>query len=133
MAKAKAKSSAGKHPEVAQFLSGLISFRDSLKLVHWSVTGLGSYEVHLSIDQAVDTINDVIDRLVETTFALTGTLELVIPETKRPKDYIKHVRDQYDHIEDVRKKLFTEDFSQSIIDEFQEALQQLLYRLKRLE
>lgn len=130
---AKAKSASGKHTEIAQFFSGLISFRDSLKLVHWSVTGLGSYEVHLSIDQALDTINDVIDRLVETTFALTGTLELVIPETKRPKDYIKHVRDQYDHIEDVRKKLFTEDFSQSIIDDFQEALQQLLYRLKRLE
>lgn len=130
---AKAKSAPGKHTEVAQFLSELISFRDSLKLVHWSVTGIGSYEVHLSIDQALDTINDVIDRLVETTFALTGTLELVIPETKRPKDYIKHVSDQYNHIEDVRKKLFTEDFSQSIVDDFQEALQQLLYRLKRLE
>lgn len=130
---AKSKSSSAKHTEIAGFLSDLISFRDSLKLVHWSITGLGSYEVHLSIDQAVDTINDVIDRLVETTFALTGTLEMSIPETKRPKDYIKHVRDQYAHIEDVRKKLFTEDFSQSIIDDFQEALQQLLFRLKRLE
>lgn len=130
---AKAKSASAKHTETAQFLNGLISFRDSLKLVHWSVTGLGSYEVHLSIDQAVETINDVIDRLVETTFALTGPLELVVPETKRPKDYIKHVHDQYSHIEDVRKKLFTEDFSQSIIDDFQEALQQLLFRLKRLE
>lgn len=133
MAKAKAASPSSKNTEIAKFFAELISFRDSLKLTHWTITGIGSYEVHLSIDQALDTMNDIIDRLVETTFAMTGALDIVIPETKRPKDYIKHVRDQYDHIEDVRKKLFSEDFSQSIIDDFQEALQQLLYRLKRLE
>jgi hypothetical protein len=31
---------------------------------------------------------DITDRLVETTFALEGALEIVIPETTRPKDYI---------------------------------------------
>lgn len=119
--------------EVAAFLGELISFRSSLKLIHWSITGRGSYEAHISLDQAIDSLVEVTDRLVETTFALKGTLEIVIPETTRPKDYIKYIDGFYKHIEDERKQLFPESFSQSIIDEAQEAIQQLLFRLKRLE
>ncbi len=119
--------------EVAAFLGALISFRNSLKLIHWSITGKGSYEAHISLDQAIDSLVDITDRLVETTFALDGTLNIVIPETTRPNDYIKHVDTFYKHVEDKRKKLFPESFSQSIIDDAQEAIQQLLFRLKRLE
>lgn len=117
----------------AVFLGELFAFRNSLKLVHWSITGKGSYEAHISLDQAIDSLVDITDRLVETTFALKGTLNIVIPETERPKDYIKHVEDFYKQVEDKRKKLFPESFSQSIIDDVQEAIQQLLFRLKRLE
>ncbi len=117
----------------AGFLGELIAFRNSLKLIHWSITGKGSYETHISLDQAIDSLVGITDRLVETTFALKGTLDLVIPETTRPKDHIHHVERFYKHIEEVRKGLFSESFSQSIIDDAQEALQQLLFRLKRLE
>lgn len=119
--------------DTAGFLGELISFRNSLKLIHWSITGIGSYEAHISLDQAIESLADITDRLVETTFALQGTLNIVLPETSRPKDYIKHIEGFYKHVEDVRKKLFPEDFSQSIIDDAQEAIQQLLFRLKRLE
>ena len=119
--------------KVAGFLGELISFRSSLKLIHWSITGRGSYEAHISLDQAIDSLVDITDRLVETTFALDGTLEIVIPETVRPKDHIKHSEGVYKHSKDHRKALFPESFSQSIIDDAQEAIQQLLFRLKRLE
>ena len=46
--------------ETAAFLGGLISFRNSLKLIHWSITGKGSYEAHLSLDEAIDTLADVL-------------------------------------------------------------------------
>ena len=127
-----AKSKENKN-EVAAFLGELISFRSSLKLIHWSVTGRGSYEVHISLDQAIDSLVEITDRLVETTFALKGTLEIVVPETMRPKDYIKHIEGFYKRVEDTREQLFPESFSQSIIDDGQEAIQQLLFRLKRLE
>jgi DNA-binding ferritin-like protein len=119
--------------EVADFLGELISFRNSLKLIHWSITGKGSYEAHISLDQAIDSLADITDRLVETTFALKGTLEIILPETARPKNNIKHIEGFYKQVEDKRKQLFPESFSQSIIDEAQEAIQQLLFRLKRLE
>jgi DNA-binding ferritin-like protein len=119
--------------EVAAFLGELISFRNSLKLIHWSITGKGSYEAHISLDQAIDSLVDITDRLVETTFSLDGTLGIVIPETVKPKDHIKHIEAFYKHVEDRRKPLFPESFSQSIIDDAQEAVQQLLFRLKRLE
>ncbi|WP_126973887.1 DUF5856 family protein [Gynurincola endophyticus] len=118
---------------VADFLGEFISFRNSLKLIHWSITGKGSYEAHISLDQAIDSLADITDRLVETTFALEGTLNIVIPETSRPKNYIEHIESVYQHIEDRREELFPESFSQSIIDDAQEAIQQLLFRLKRLE
>lgn len=117
----------------AAFLGEMISFRNSLKLVHWSITGKGSYEAHISLDQAIESLVDITDRLVETTFALSGTLDIIIPETARPKNYIKHIEDFYAHVEKVRKDLFPESFSQSIIDDAQESIQQLLFRLKRLE
>ena len=119
--------------QVATFLAEMISFRNSLKLIHWSITGKGSYEAHISLDQAIDSLTDIVDRLVETTFALEGTLDIVIHETGRPKDYIKHIESFYKQVEDKRKQLFAESFSQSIIDDAQEAIQQLLFRLKRLE
>lgn len=120
--------------EIAAFLGELISFRNSLKLIHWSIVGKGSYEAHISLDQAIDSLAEITDRLVETSFALEGTLEIVIPETARPKEhYIKHIEAFYKYVENKRKPLFPESFSQSIIDEAQEAIQQLLFRLKRLE
>ncbi len=119
--------------EVTAFLGEMISFRNSLKLIHWSITGKGSYEAHISLDQAIESLVDITDRLVETTFALDGTLNIVIPETARPKDHIKHVEGFYKSVEAKRKQLFPESFSQSIIDDAQEAIQQLLFRLKRLE
>ncbi|HRQ87305.1 MAG TPA: DUF5856 family protein [Bacteroidia bacterium] len=119
--------------EQAAFLGELISFRNSLKLIHWSITGKGSYETHISLDQAIDSLVEITDRLVETSFALSGTLDIVLPETRRPKEHVKHIEDFYKHVEDVREKLFPESFSQSIIDDVQEAIQQLLFRLKRLE
>jgi DNA-binding ferritin-like protein len=122
-----------KKGDVAVFLGELISFRNSLKLIHWSITGKGSYEAHISLDQAIDSLVEITDRLTETTFALDGTLDIVIPKTERPKDYKKHIEDFYAHVEDVRKPLFPESFSQSIIDDAQETIQQLLFRLKRLE
>jgi len=118
---------------VGDFLGKLISFRNSLKLIHWSITGRGSYEAHISLDQAIDSLIDITDRLVETTFALKGTVEIVIPQTTKPKDHIKYIEDYYKEVESQRESLFPETFSQSIIDDIQEAIQQLLFRLKRLE
>jgi DNA-binding ferritin-like protein len=118
-------------PKAAAFLGSLIAFRQSLKLTHWSITGPGSYEAHLSLDQAIDTFTEVTDRLVETTYAVLGTLYITIPQTTKPANYIQHIESFYESIEKDRG-IFTESFSQSIIDDFQEGIKQLLYRLKRL-
>ncbi len=118
--------------ETADFFGKIVSFRNSLKLIHWSITGRGSYEAHLSLDQAIASLRDVTDRLVETSIATLGTLDIVIPETKNPADFIKHIEEFYQYVETSRP-IFKETFAQSVIDDFQEATQQLLFRLKRLQ
>ena len=86
----------------------------------------------MALDEAVASVLDVIDRITETTYAMVGDLQITIPETKTPKDIVKHASDFYNYVEKHRD-LFPEAFSQSIIDDYQEAIQQLLYRLIRLQ
>lgn len=117
--------------EIGSFLGKIFSFNSSLKLHHWHVTGDASYARHIAIDQAIGDLLDVIDRLVETTYATNGDIDIVIPETKNPKDIIAHAEDFFKYSESQRE-LFPNAFTQAIIDDLQEAIQQMLYRLKRL-
>lgn len=121
-----------KTKQIAAFLGELVSYRDSLKLYHWHVTGEGSYAVHMALDLAIDEINDPIDELIETSYAVYGDLEIVIPETKCPSDIVKEVEKFYAKTEAARD-LFSEGFSGGIFDGLQQANQQLLYRIKRLK
>lgn len=117
--------------EISGFIGKLFSFNNSLKLYHWHVTGKGSYAQHIALDQAMDSLSGITDRIAETTYALKGDLDIVIPETATPCDIVKHASDFYKYVESNRE-LFSEAFTQSIIDDYQEAVQQLLYRLVRL-
>jgi DNA-binding ferritin-like protein len=118
--------------EIGAFLGKVFSFNSSLKLFHWHVTGVSSYAKHIALDQAIGDLLDVTDRLVETTYAMAGDVNIVIPETKCPADIVKHASDFYAEVEKARE-FFTEAFTQAIIDDYHEGIQQLLYRLKRLQ
>lgn len=122
----------GKKQSIGDFLGKLYSFNNSLKLYHWHVTGKGSYAEHIALDQALETLGEVLDRIVETSFALYGTLEITIPQTTVPSDVIEHATQFYQTVEQERE-MFDQSFSDSIIDDYQEAIQQLIYRLKRLQ
>lgn len=118
--------------EVAEYIGHIYSFNSSLKLYHWHVTGKASYAQHMALDQAIEDLLDVTDRLVETSIALLGDLNVAIPATKAPADIIKHVTDFYKYAE-AGRDLFPEAFTQAIIDDYVEAVQQLKYRLVRLQ
>ena len=118
--------------EVGDFMGKLFSFNTSLKLYHWHVTGPGSYAQHIAIDQALEDLNENLDSIVETTYALVGDISITVPETKLPTNIVKHVTDFYNYVRKERE-LFSESFSESILDNYQQAIEQLLYRLKRLQ
>ncbi len=126
------KPGLSENKEISAFIGKVASFNTSLKMYHWHVTGLGSYAIHMAIDQALETLLGVTDRLTETSYALNGALHITVPETTLPENLVKHVADFYAHIE-ASRPLFSEPFTQSILDDYQEGLQQLLYRLERLE
>ncbi len=128
----KEKKTASLNAEVGVFLGKLFSFNSSLKLHHWHITGKGSYAQHIALDQAIADLLDVTDRLVETSYAIKGDLDIVIPETSNPSDIVKHSEEFFKYTESQRE-LFAEAFTQAIIDDYQEAIQQVLYRLTRLQ
>lgn len=114
------------------FIGRLYSFNTSLKLYHWDVTGIGSYAKHMALDQALDSLYDTTDSIAECTIALHGTLGTVVPKTVVPTDLESHIEEHYDYV-DTCRDMYADIFMQSIIDDYQQALQQLLYRLKRLK
>lgn len=128
----KEKKNVSVNADIAKFVGKMFSFNNSLKLYHWHVTGKGSYAQHIALDQALEDLLDVTDRLVETSYAVKGDLDIVIPETANPADIVKHAEEFFKYTESQRE-LFAEAFTQAIIDDYQEAIQQLLYRLKRLQ
>ena len=118
--------------KIGELFGLLFSFNSSLKLHHWNITGVGSYATHMALDQAIGDLLDVTDTLVETSIAIYGNLDIIIPETKDPGDIISYCEKMYHHV-DSQRTLFEGIFFQSIIDEYQTAITQLLYRLKRLQ
>lgn len=110
----------------------IFSFNSALKLYHWHVIGKGSYSQHMALDEAVNSLLKTTDSLVETTMSMHGDIEIIIPETCIPDDIIKYTKDFYLYME-TQRELFSEAFTQSIIDGYQETIQQLLYKLQRLQ
>lgn len=129
----KTKTTTGtENKAVGDFFGRLFSFNNSLKLYHWHVTGVASYAQHIALDEALADLSDVTDRIVETTYSQLGDLEISIPETPRPSNIIKHASDFFDYVGSQRE-LFAEAYTQAILDDYQEAIQQLLYKLRRLQ
>lgn len=118
--------------DYGRFFGEMYAFNNSLKLFHWHVSGPGSYAQHMALDEALTTLADAMDRIVETTYAMKGDIEVVIPQTNTPRNIKTHCEKFFKYI-DEQREMFEEDFSTAILDDYQEAIQQLLYRLKRLQ
>ena len=129
--KTNAKQTTASVKEIGEFFGKMYAYNNSLKLYHWHVTGKGSYAEHMALDQALDDLADALDRIVETSYALYGDIKVVIPETPVPSNIVEHSEKFFEYV-DYQRELFKENFTAAILDDYQEAIQQLLYRLKRL-
>ena len=130
--KTKEQKQARTGTDYGRFFGEMYAFNNSLKLFHWHVSGPGSYAQHMALDEALTTLADAMDRIVETTYAMKGDIEVVIPQTNTPRNIETHCEKFFKYI-DEQREMFEEDFSTAILDDYQEAIQQLLYRLKRLQ
>jgi len=129
---AEKKSTSTKTDQKGDFFGKMYAFNNSLKLYHWHVSGKGSYAEHMALDQALEDLADILDRIVETSYAVYGDINAVIPQTGVPDNIVNHAQGFYQECQQARQ-FFDEDFTAAIIDDYQEAIQQLLYRLKRLQ
>lgn len=118
--------------KMGELFGKMYSYNISLKLYHWHVSGKGSYAEHMALDQAIHSLNKVLDRIVETSYSAYGPTPITLPETPTPTDIVQHSEEFFEYV-DQQRELFEKDFSTAIIDDYQEAIQQLLYRLRRLE
>lgn len=122
----------GSKSEIGKFFGKMFAFNTSLKLFHWHVTGPGSYAKHIALDQAIEALTDATDRIVETTYSMVGDIDIVVPECKVPANIIDYAANFFAEVDESRA-YFTEAYTESIIDDYHEGIQQLLYRLRRLQ
>lgn len=125
------EKSGGSKSKIAKLIGQMFALQTSLKLYHWNITGTGSYAQHIAIDEAIDSLSESMDSIAETVIADYGTLNIVVPECVKPDNITKFV-DAFYEVVDSNRSIFSEIFMQSIIDDYQQALKQLNYRLKRL-
>ena len=130
--KTKEKKETRTGSDYGRFFGEMFAFNNSLKLFHWRVSGPGSYAKHMALDEALVALGQALDRIVETTIAMQGDIEITIPQTGSPRNIESHCEKFFDYVGEQRE-MFEEDFSTAILDDYQEALQQLLYRLKRVQ
>lgn len=124
--------SSDKLNKMGELFGKMYSYNISLKLYHWHVSGKGSYAEHMALDQAIDSLAGELDRIVETSYSAYGPMMITLPETPTPTNIVQHSEEFFEYV-DQQRELFSYDFSTAIIDDYQEAIQQLLYRLRRLE
>ncbi len=124
--------SSDKLNKMGELFGRMYSYNISLKLYHWHVSGKGSYAEHMALDQAIESLAGELDRIVETSYSAYGPMMITLPETPTPTNIVQHSEEFFEYI-DQQRDLFEYDFSTAIIDDYQEAIQQLLYRLRRLE
>lgn len=117
--------------EVARFISVAFGFRVAIKLHHWNITGNASYARHIAIDEAIDTFDDIVDRLAETSVQEYGTLAFKVSETSNPTNIIDYCNN-FKRMVDKAYDIFPQSYQKSILDDMAECVSQLLYRLKRL-
>lgn len=103
--------------DYGRFFGEMYAFNNSLKLFHWHVSGPGSYAQHMALDEALTTLADAMDRIVETTYAMKGDIEVVIPQTNTPAISRRIVRSSSNtSTNSVRcsRKIFRRPFSTTI-------------------
>ena len=132
VSKPKEQKEQDENMEYGVFFGELVAFNTSLKLHHWKVSGPCSYAQHVAIDQALEKLTEATDRLVETTYAMRGDIEIVVPQSTAPRIIETHCEKFFKYV-NSKRELFCESFALAILDDYQEAIQSLLYPLKRLQ
>lgn len=115
-------------PNVSEFFAKLVSFRQTVKLLHWAQPDKTD-ATHAALDEIYDDLDDHIDSLIEKYQGVHGIVAIDVP--KCCADYIPlaYVEEMYNCI-DKERQCIKESFLQNIIDEIQAVLAKGLYKLK---
>lgn len=112
---------------VESFLSELKRFTVLAKLLHWNTK---SYSQHKALDELEETLNDLVDTLVETT-QTEETLKLCICSTEICETELVHVREMLEYVK-MNRYILPKSFQQSQIDLVEEILSKTIYKLNIL-
>lgn len=113
---------------VESFLSELKRFTVLAKLLHWNTK---SYSQHIALYELEETLNDLIDKLIETA-QTEETLKLCVCSTEICETELVHVREMLEYVR-MNRYILPKSFQQSQIDLVEEILSKTIYKLNILK
>ena len=111
-----------------EFFGYLVQTRIAIKLTHWSQPHK-SDATHAALDELYDSLDDLIDSIVEKYQGIYGIINIKVPNVTSTTNPLELVQGCYNYIQQNRK-LFSDSFIQNIIDEISAAIAKTLYKLK---
>ena len=108
----------------------LFSARDVFHLTHLRQLD-GKYATHIALQDAYEQILPLIDGLVEKWFALYGVHDFPIKPSNPSEDILSYTQDLMFTIE-YSKQNFTWGMFRSILEDIQEVVGTLIYKLKHV-
>lgn len=119
--------------KVGEFFGKLFQIRDSIHLTHLSVKGIGSFAVHLALNDYYEELLDLIDSLVESYQGKYGIISIDIPSSKKV-DPIVCLKELATLTDDGNAyTMFKETWIQNQLDEISQLTYQTLYKLENLK
>lgn len=118
---------------IEELVARVFATRNTAHLVHWKVSGPGSFAQHMALDAFYNGLIDQIDKIVEMhqgAFGLMGDVSpLSVPTTK----FTEHVAKEAKWIEDNRERIAQDVCAlENVIDELVGLYLTTYYKLKNL-
>ena len=111
-----------------EFFGMMLHVRNVLNLRHLEP---GTYNHHIALEQAYNSIANHLDVLIEGTTGLEGKQYIAIPQATPSAELIEFVEKAYEFVK-IGRKDFTEHWQLARLDGLEETLAILLYKLKYL-
>jgi DNA-binding ferritin-like protein len=118
---------------IEELVARIFATRNTAHLIHWKVSGPGSYAQHMALDAFYSGVVDLLDKFVEMHQGAFGLMKAVTPTSVPMTKFTEHIAEEAKWIEDNRERLSQDVCAlENVLDEIVGLYLTTYYKLKNL-